>query len=108
MSVQARGERPETRRPPRGRVLVLAAALVALVAAAAVSWAQVVERLRNVTPLETRGTPAAIVWSDRVFRSEAEFAAGLQGRGISYERWARTHPRAVASLRSRDRPAARA
>ncbi len=77
----------------------------ATVVAATVSWVQVVTHLRNVIPLETRGTPAAIVWSDRVFRSEAEFARWLRGRGISYERWVRTHPKAVAILRKRDRAA---
>ena len=77
----------------------------ATLVAATVSWVQVVTHLRNVIPLETRGTPAAIVWSDRVFRSEAEFARWLRGRGISYERWVRTHPKAVAILRKRDRAA---
>ena len=77
----------------------------ATLVAATVSWVQVVTHLRNVIPLETRGTPAAIVWSDRVFRSEAEFARWLRGRGISYERWVRTHPKAVAILRKRDQAA---
>ena len=98
-------ERTEPRRASPGRTTAVAAVFAATVVAATVSWVQVVTHLRNVMPLETRGTPAAIVWSDRVFRSEAEFARWLRGRGISYERWVRTHPKAVAILRKRDRAA---
>ena len=110
MTPERRVERTEPRRASPTRTLVLSAVFVATLVAATVSWAQVVTHLRDVVPLETRGTPAAIVWSDRVFRSEAEFARWLRGRGISYERWVKTHPKAVAILRKRDRaavPAAR-
>lgn len=99
-------ERTEPRRASPGRTTAVAAVFAATLVAATVSWVQVVTHLRNVIPIETRGTPAAIVWSDRVFRSEAEFARWLRSRGISYERWVRTHPNAVAILRSRDRAAA--
>ena len=102
MTAERRAERAETPGPSVALALVFAATFVA----ATVSWVQVVAHLRHVVPLEVRGTPAAIVWSDRVFRSEAEFARWLRGRGISYERWVRTHPKAVAILRKRDRPAA--
>ena len=98
-------ERIEPRRASPGRTTAVAAVFAATLLAATVSWVQVVTHLRNVIPIETRGTPAAIVWSDRVFRSEAEFARWLRSRGISYERWVRTHPNAVAILRSRDRAA---
>lgn len=106
MTPERRAERTEPRRASPGRTTALAAAFAVTVVAATVSWVQVVTHLRNVGPLETRGTPAAIVWSDRVFRSEAEFARWLRGRGIPYERWVKTHPRAVAILRKRDRAAA--
>ncbi len=106
MNRERRAERTEPRRASPGRTLAVAAVFAATLVAATVSWVQVVTHLRNVTPLETRGTPAAIVWSERVFRSEAEFARWLRGRGLSYERWVRTHPKAVAILRKRDRAAA--
>jgi hypothetical protein len=105
MTPEQRAERTEPRRASPGRTLALTVVFVATLVAATVSWVQVVTHLRNVIPLETRGTPAAIVWSDRVFRSEAEFARWLRGRGISYERWVKTHPKAVAILRKRDRAA---
>jgi hypothetical protein len=105
MTPEQRAERTEPRRASPGRTIAVAAVFAATLVAATVSWVQVVTRLRDVNPLETRGTPAAIVWSDRVFRSEAEFARWLRGRGISYERWVRTHPKAVAILRKRDRAA---
>jgi hypothetical protein len=106
MTPERRAERMEPRRASPGRTVAVMAVFAATFVAATVSWVQVVTRLRNVIPLETRGTPAAIVWSDRVFRSEAEFARWLRGRGISYERWVKTHPQAVAILRKRDRAAA--
>jgi hypothetical protein len=105
MTAERRAERAEPRGASPGRTAALMLVLSATLVAAIVSWIQVVSALRHVIPLETRGTPAAIVWSDRVFRSEAEFARWLRGRGISYERWVRTHPRAVAILRKRDRAA---
>ena len=105
MSAERRAERAEPRATSPGRNRALALVLSATLVAATVSWIQVVGALRHAIPLETRGTPAAIVWSDRVFRSEAEFARWLRGRGISYERWVRTHPKAVAILRKRDRAA---
>ena len=106
MTAEQRADRTEPRRASSGRTALLVAMFAVTLVAATVSWVQVVTRLRDVIPLETRGTPAAIVWSDRVFRSEAEFARWLRGRGISYERWVRTHPTAVAILRRRDRAAA--
>jgi hypothetical protein len=87
---------------------VLATAFVLVAATATLTWVEVVERLRAPDPVAVRGTPAAIVWSERVFRSEAEFAAWLRRRGINYERWVRSHPDAVMILRSRDRAAAEA
>jgi hypothetical protein len=69
------------------------------IVAAALAWGTVVERFQNAQPLEVRGRPEAIVWDERVFRSEAQLARFLRGRGISYERWARNHPDAVAILR---------
>ena len=108
MTAERRAERVEPHRASPGRTAALALVFSATLVAAIVSWFQVVTSLRHVLPLETRGTPAAIVWSDRVFRSEAEFARWLRGRGISYERWVRTHPQAVAILRKRDRAAAAA
>ena len=106
MTAEPRAERAEPRPASPARTAALMLVLFATLVAAIVSWFQVVTALRGAIPLETRGTPAAIVWSDRVFRSEAEFARWLRGRGISYERWVRTHPQAVAILRKRDRPAA--
>ena len=76
-----------------------AATLALTIVAAVVAWGAVVERFSNAEPLEVRGRPEAIVWHDRVFRSEAQLASFLRGRGISYERWARNHPDAVAILR---------
>ena len=110
MTPERRAERTQPREASPARTLAVSAVFAGTLVAATVSWVQVVTHLRNVIPLETRGTPAAIVWSDRVFRSEAEFARWLRGRGISYERWVKTHPKAVAILRKRDRaavPAAR-
>lgn len=92
--------------PARRRTFALAVVLV--VCAASATWVQVVERLHAPEPVPGRGKPAALVWSDRVFRSEAELAAWLRGRGIPYGRWARAHPAAVKILRSRERPAPRA
>ena len=106
MTPERRAERTEPRGASPARALAVSAVFAGTLVAATVSWVQVVTHLRNVIPLETRGTPAAIVWSDRVFRSEAEFARWLRGRGISYERWVKTHPKAVAILRKRDRAAA--
>ena len=106
MTAEPRAERAEPRHASPARTAALVLVLTATLVAAVVSWFQVVTALRGAIPLETRGTPAAIVWSDRVFRSEAEFARWLRGRGISYERWVRTHPQAVAILRKRDRAAA--
>jgi hypothetical protein len=88
--------------------MAFATAFVIVIAAAAVTWIQVVERLRAPDPVAVRGTPTAIVWSERVFRSEAELAAWLRGRGINYRRWVRTHPAAVGILRSRERAATEA
>ena len=93
---------------PRARRLAFATAFVVVVAAAAVTWIEVAGRLRAPDPVAVRGTPAAIVWSERVFRSEAELAAWLRGRGINYGRWVRSHPAAVGILRSRDRAATEA
>lgn len=92
--------------PPRSRRLVHAAVLAVVVAAATATWLQVVARLREPESIAVRGTPAAIVWADRVFRSEAELASYLRRRGVAYERWIRTHPAAVAILRYRNRPPA--
>jgi hypothetical protein len=79
---------------------VMSATVLALtIVAALVAWGAVVERFRNAEPLAVRGSPEAIVWDDRIFRSEAQLAKFLRGRGISYERWARKHPDAVAILR---------
>lgn len=75
------------------------ATLALTILAAFVAWGTVVERFRSAEPLEVRGRPEAIVWDERVFRSEAQLAGFLRGRGISYERWARNHPDAVAILR---------
>ena len=108
MTAERRAEGAEPRHASPGGTTALALVFAATFVAAAVSWVQVVTHLRHANPLEVRGTPAAIVWSDRVFRSEAEFARWLRGRGISYERWVRTHPKAVAILRKRDRAAAAA
>jgi len=85
-----------------------ALAFAAVVVAAAVTWLEVFDRLRAADPVPARGTPAAIVWSERVFRSEAELASWLRRRGINYGVWARKHPAAVSILRSRDRAAAAA
>ena len=99
-------ERPvRTPSSPVRRVIVGGTFGVAVVTAA-VTWSQVVTHLHAPDPIEARGAPAAIVWSDRVFRSEAEFASYLRRRGIRYERWVRTHPAAVRILRTRDRAAA--
>ena len=92
----------------KGQRLAFAAAFVFVLAGAAATWIAVIERLRAPDPVAVRGTPAAIVWSERVFRSEAELAAWLRGRGINYARWVRKHPAAVSILRSRDRTAAEA
>ena len=69
------------------------------IVAAALAWGTVVDRFQSAEPLEVRGRPEAIVWDERGFRSEVQLARFLRGRGISYERWARNHPDAVAILR---------
>ena len=92
--------RPETH---RSRHLVFAAVLAVILVAAAATWLHVVARLRAPQPIATHGTPAAIVWADRVFRSEAELASYLRKRGVAYDRWARAHPAAVGVLRFRNR-----
>ena len=86
-------------RPPEALRLALAVAGMLAVVAAALTWGQVVVRLRAPEPVETHGTPEAMVWSGRVFRSEAELAVWLHRQGVDYEHWARTHPAAVAILR---------
>jgi hypothetical protein len=91
---------------PRAWRTTLVTALVIVVAAAAATWIQVIERLHAPDPVAVRGTPASIVWSDRVFSSEAELAAWLRRRGIDYGRWVRSHPAAVAILRPHERAAA--
>lgn len=88
--------------------LALAAAGALTVAAAVLTWAQVLDRFRAPEPIATHGAPEAVVWSGRVFRSEAELATWLRTRGVVYERWVRSHPAAVSLLRGRERPAAAA
>jgi len=92
--------------PSPARRVVVGGTFVVAVVTAAVTWSQVVAHLHAPDPIEAHGTPAAIVWADRVFRSEAEFAAYMRRRGVRYDRWVRTHPAAVSILRSRERAAA--
>ncbi|MGE5689389.1 MAG: hypothetical protein ACM33B_02415 [Pseudomonadota bacterium] len=102
----AAGETAPKVQPSRARHVLAVGTFGVAVVTAAVTWSQVVEHLHAPEPVAVKGTPAAIVWSDRVFRSEAEFAAYLRRRDIPYEQWASAHPAAVKILRSRDRAAA--
>jgi hypothetical protein len=94
----------ESRKPSTVRLVVSTAALAAALFSAVTCWALVVERFREAAPVEAHGAPNAIVWSGRVFATEAALSTWLRARGISYERWVRTHPAAVAILRERDAP----
>jgi len=78
-----------------------AAAITVAVAGGALAWSQVVDRLRHPDPPASTGRPAAVVWSARVFRGEAELAKWLRVRGTTYERWAREHPSAAKLLAAR-------
>lgn len=86
------------------RTAIFALVLFVAVTAAVVSWARVVDRLRSAEPLEVTGSASAIVWANRVFRSEAELAKWLRRHGVDYEDWVRRHPGAVAVLRSKGAP----
>ena len=44
------------------------------------------------------GQTGALVWGDGVFANKLELEAWLRIRGVSYESWARKHPRAVKLL----------
>jgi hypothetical protein len=91
------------------RKAVLPAMLLVL-AAAAVTWLQVVRTIRDPDPLTIPARPpvAGIVWSNRVFIHERSLKRWFQAHGRSYAVWARNHPRAVAVLRDRPLPPAAA
>jgi hypothetical protein len=101
-AVTAAPERAPERRQSGALRVALAVAGVVAVAAAALTWAQVVARLRAPDPVAVHGTPEAVVWSGRVFRSESELAVWLRKRGFAYDEWVRNHPAAVAILRERE------
>lgn len=69
---------------------------IAVVAVAAVVWVVVIHSLtKPPKPAPVIGRPDAVVWGNRVFTSRAEFAHWLKARGLSYSRWAKTHPDGV-------------
>jgi hypothetical protein len=86
------------------RQVAVISAMGVVLAGASVAWLQVVDHLRNPPALEVSGRPSAIVWSNRVFRSEAELAAWFRARGVKYERWALLHPQAAAVLSRKRQP----
>ncbi len=91
-----------TRARPRrwSRKLLAAALLVAIVAAAFVTWLRVAHIIRHPHPVKITKQPrvSALVWSGRVFVDPATFKRWLDARDVPYSQWARTHPRAVAIL----------
>jgi hypothetical protein len=49
------------------------------------------------------GSGGSVEWGGNTHRSPAELSSWLEARGASYERWARLHPEAAATLEGRTR-----
>ena len=75
--------------------LVLLGALVLV-------WAKVISMLTvHVDPKPPIGQPQAVVWQSRVFTTDAQLRRYLNGKGLSYSRWAARHPAAFAVLEAK-------
>lgn len=84
---------------------VVIPAILVILGAAAFTWLDVVQMLRQAAPVAPmRPPPEAIEWGNQVFRSPAELERWLHSRGASYSHWRKRFPAEARVLEHRPPP----